>query len=351
MFNFIEKLKKINVPFLSSIHIATDMGTANTRIAILDKGIVLREASALGFNNRTKDFVFFGQEAKTIVGKTPEFLKIIKPVVAGVISDFDAEVALIRYFMDKSITPYLSSFKLIKPSIKALTAVPTIATEIERRAAYEVLYKSGVTDVILIEKPLAIAHGAGFDIFSHKPVFIVDLGSGLIEAAIISGGGIVAQKTLKNAGEHMNKLIYNYIHLKHGVILGEMTCEELKVNLLDFTNKEKTLTVRGKSLENGLPKSIRVKTGDVKEALITNFNQIIDSMKELLEISPPEIINEVLERGVVLTGGIAATKGLDKFIAREIKIDVYAVNQPTDATIHGLLKLLKHKEISEKIKI
>ena len=203
----------------------------------------------------------------------------------------------------------------------------------------------------LIEKPLAIATGCGFDVLSHHPVLIVDLGGGLIEIAIVSSGGIVVQKTLKNAGDHMNRLIFNYIHLKHGVILGEATCEELKIKLLDFTNHEKNMTVRGKSLESGLPKSVRVKSSDIREALLANMNQIIDAIKELLELSPPEIIDELLKKGIALSGSMAQVPGIADFIASEVKIDVYSVNQPADITINGLLKLSKNPKTIEQIRI
>lgn len=351
MFNFIEKIKKIKLPFFTSFQTSFDLGTVNTRVGIKDKGCVTRESSAIGFNSRVKEYAFWGDEAKSIVGKTPEFLKIIKPVINGVISDFDAEVSLIKKFIEKSLYPYFFNYKLIKPNIIALASVPTIATEIEQKATEEVLLKAGLSKVFLIEKPLATTTGCGFDIFSHTPCLIVDMGGGLIEASIISGGGIVVQKTLKNAGEHMNKLIYNYIHLKYGVILGESTCEELKISLLNFEDKEKTATVRGKSLETGLPKSVRVKTGDIREALMGNFNQITDMMKELIELSPPETIDDLLKRGVVLTGGLANVKGIDNFFASEIKIDVYTATHPSDTTINGLLKLMKQPEIVAKIKI
>jgi rod shape-determining protein MreB len=344
MINFIENLKKIKLPFLSAMTLYFDLGTATTRIAIKDKGIVLKEPTYLGYNTKIKEYIFFGNEAKTIVGKTPDFIKIARPLVNGVLSDFDAEVALIKKCIEKSVHPYLAQHKMIKPTIKALAAVPYIATEIERKAVEEALVKAGCNHVYTLEKPLATAAGYGVDIFSHHPNFIIDMGAGLIELSILSGGGIVAQKTLKNAGEQMNKLIGNYTYLKHSMILGEKTSEELKINLLNFTDEDDAMAVRGKSLETGLPKSVRMKTSDVKEALILTFNQILDSVKELVESSPPEVADEIFTNGIILTGNLAKIKGIDQFFSQELKVDVHVSEFYGDTTIHGLMNIDKNSD-------
>ncbi len=349
MVNFLESIKKIKLPFISSMSLYFDLGTANTRIAIKDKGIVLKEPTYLGYNSKIKEYIFFGSEAKTIVGKTPDFIKITRPLANGVLSDFDAEVALIKKCIEKSVMPYFSQNKIFRPSIKAVTCVPYIATEIERKAVEEALVKAGCNYVYIMEKPLATAAGCGFDIFSHHPYFIIDLGAGVIELSIISGGGIVSQKTLKNAGDHMNKLIANYTYLKHSMILGEMTCEELKTTLLNFMNEDETGTVRGKSLETGLPKSVRMKTNDVKESLVTTFNQIIDAAKELIEGSPPEVADEIFNNGIMLAGNIAKVKGIDRFFSQELKIDTHISEFYGDSTIYGLMNIDKNPDQFFKI--
>lgn len=349
MFNFIRNLKKIKLPF-TSVELYFDLGTSQTKIAIKDKGVILRESTYLGFNTKMKEYIFFGKEAKSIVGKTPDFIKITRPVVNGVISDFDAEVALLKKFLEQSVYLYFSN-KFIKPPIRSITIVPTIATEIEQKAVEEALLKAGSSEVYCIEKSLATASGCNIDIFSHEPSLIVDLGGGLIELSIISSGGIVSQKTLKTAGDHMNKLIYNYVYLKYGVILGEATCESLKVQLLNFGKEEKTTTIRGKSLETGLPKSVRITTSDIKEALLTNFNQIVDGIKELIESSPPEILDELLRRGIILTGGLAHIEGIDQFFSNEIKIEVYKAADVENATINGLMKIARSPDYITKLSI
>ncbi len=348
MINFTSLLSKIKLPFFSNFEIYFDLGTSMTKIAIKGKGVILREPTYLGYNSRTNDYLFFGTEAKSIIGKTPDFIKIVRPVVAGVISDFDAQVALLKKYLERSAYLYFSN-QMIKPILTGIAIIPPIATEIEQKAVEESLYKAGISRVFLIEKPLATAAGCNLNIFSHQPNLIADLGGGLIELSIIGSGGIIAQKTLKNAGDNMNKLIYNYIYLKYGLILGEATCEELKTNLLSFDSVEKNATIRGKSLETGLPKSVRIKGSDIKEALLTNFNQIIDAIKELIESSPPEIVDEIMNKGIILTGGLSLIKGLDKFFEQEIKIKVLEDETYQYATIIGLTKLARRKDELTKL--
>jgi len=348
MFNFTNFLKKIKLPFFANFEIYFDLGTSITKIAIKDKGVILREPTFLGYNSRTKDYSFNGTEAKTILGKTPEFIKIIRPIVSGVISDFDSEVFLLQKFLEKSVYLYTGN-KTIKPMMVGIATVPTIATEIEQKAVKEALLKIGMSQVFLIEKPLATASGAGLNIFSHEPTLIADLGGGLIELSIVGSSGILSQKTLKNAGDQMNKTIFNYVYLKYGIILGEATCENLKIEILNFKDSEKIIVTRGKSLENGLPKSVKIKSSDINEALRSNFNQIIDGIKELIESSPPEVVDEVMQKGVILTGGLSRIQGIDKFFEEELKVAVNICDKHEYATINGLMKITRNEKDFEKI--
>ena len=351
MFNFNEKIRKIKLPFFSIVEICFDLGTSNTKIAVKDKGIVLREPTYLGYDSKVKDYIFFGKEAKDIVGKTPDFIKINRPIVNGVISDFDAEIVLLKHFIKIAVNPYLKNFHLIRPHLIAVTAVPVIASEIEVKAIEEVFLKLGFAEVFIIEKPITVAMGNKINVFANLPYLIIDLGGGLIELSIVSSGGIVVKKTLKNAGDVMNKTIANYIYLKYGVILGDRTCEDLKINLLNFKNEDRVANVRGKSLENGLPKSLKIKSGDIKEALTNSFNQIIDAAKELIEVSPPEVIDEIFNYGIILSGGLAKIKGLDNYFAKELKLDVSVLNNPEDTTINGLFNICKNPEHLVKLSL
>ncbi|MGB9707442.1 MAG: rod shape-determining protein [Microgenomates group bacterium] len=340
MINFIENIKKIKLPFLIDEVIGVDLGTSSTRIALREKGVVVREPTYLGYNTKIKDFIFFGKEAKIIIGKVPDYIKIIRPVINGIISDFDASVSLIRYYIQTSVMVFYKNF-FLKPTFSIIAAAPHFSTEIEQKAIEELFSKLGFSQIYIIEKPIANALGAGIDVFSHQPALIVDMGAGLIEIAIVSGGGIVNSRTIKTAGESMNKIIYNYLYLKYGVIFGESTCENLKIQLLSFENDNKTITIKGKSLETGLPKEVKIKSTDIKESLITTFNHMVDNIRELIESSPPEILDEILSKGVILCGGLSRIKGIDKFFAKELRIPVYVNEFYEDTTIYGLLKLSK----------
>ena len=350
MTNLMDFFKKIKFPFLYNFEVYFDLGTSTTKMAIKDKGVILREPSFLGYNSRTKDYSFVGSEAKTILGKTPEFIKVIRPIVNGVISDFDAEIFLLQKFLERSVYIYTGN-KIIKPMMMGIATVPTVATEIEQKAVKEALLKIGMSQVFLLEKPLATAAGAGINIFSHEPTLVADLGGGLIELAVVGSGGILSQKTFKNAGDQMNKVIFNYVYLKYGIILGEATCEQLKIEILNFRNIEKIVVTRGKSLENGLPKSVKIKNSDINEALRTNFNQIIDGIKELIESSQPEVVDEVMQKGVILTGALSRIDGIDKFFEEELKVKVFCSDKYEYSTINGLIKLTAHQESFAKILI
>jgi len=349
MISIINNLRHAYIPFFTSFYVYFDLGTSNTRIGLDDRGVIYREPTYLGLNTKTREYLFFGQEAKTIVGKTPHFLTIVRPILNGILADFDAEVEFLRHAIDAAVRPHMAKFKLIKPPIHSISCTPSVATEIERKAVIESLQKSGCTQVTIVDRSLATAAGCGFDIFSHEPQLIMDLGGGLIEISVISGGGVVTQKILKTAGEQMNKLIGNYTYLKHGISLGENTCEDLKIKLLNFTSKEQTITVRGKSLETGLPKSIKFTSSDLREALISQFHHIVDATRELIEASPPEIADSIFKNGIALSGKIAGVPGIETYFLQELKIDSYVVKNYADTTIEGLIKLNKNPETIYKL--
>lgn len=349
--SIVSKIKAFSAKFLGGAEIAIDLGTSMTRIGIYEKGIVLREPTYIGLNTKTNEYLFFGQEAKEIYGKAPHFIHVIQPMKNGVIADFDAHVLLIEHFLQKSVFPFFLSKSFIKSKLIGYSVVPASSTEVEQKAIQESLVKAGLSEVFLIEKPLATASGAHSSLFSHLPLFIIDMGGGLIEMAIMIMGGIVAYKSIKNAGKTMDQQIINYIHLKYGVHIGEQTAEHIKINLLSLTNEQKTATIRGKSLENGLPKSIRVTSNDIKEALANNLNQIIDTAKELVETVQPEIIDGIVKSGIIITGDLAHIPGIDSFISADLKIPVVISENPQVATINGILKLIGSQEHLQKVLI
>lgn len=350
MFHFIQNYLKSISPF-SQLQVAFDLGTHTTKLGLKGKGVILREPTCAAFRTQPiREYLFFGTEAKQILGKTPEFLHIIKPMVNGIVSDFDTEVALLTYYIEKSVSPYTKSL-FIKPPIHAITAVPTVATEIEQKAVEEALLKSGCSAVSMVKKPIATAAGSGLNVFFHKPHLIVDIGAGLTEISVISGGGIVSSKTLKQAGDYMDKVIANYIHLKHGIILGEATCEKLKIACLNFGDTEITELVRGKSLENGLPKSVKIRSSELREALTPTYTLLIDTIKELVEMSPPEVVNDIFQEGIILTGKAALIPGFSNYIADELKMEIVVPEHAAEATIYGLLKIGASGDLLKTVRI
>lgn len=342
---FFQKIFHSSFSLIPKIRLYLDLGTTNTRIAIENKGLILNEPTCIGLNKQTNQYIFYGHEAKTIIGKTPDFIKIIKPLSNGVIIDFDGTVALLKHFIDKAVHPYLANYRVIKPTISVTATVPICATEIEKKAVIECLQKAGCSEIIIINKTLATATGSGADINSHTPCLTVDLGGGLIEMGIVSGGGVIAYRVIKNAGEVMNKLVMNYAYLKNGIILGESTCEDLKIRLLRFNQENTALAVRGKSLENGLPKSIKMTTNDINEALLTSFNQITDMIKEIVEFVQPEIVEEIYKNGIYLSGNLAKAPNINDFFQKELNINTNLVETFGDTTITGLSKLGQNREL------
>jgi rod shape-determining protein MreB and related proteins len=334
--------------FSAHTKVGLDIGTAFTRIAIHEKGIVLREPTFVGHNVRTGQALFLGEEAKQIYGKAPEFIKIIKPFENSIISDFDATVSLVQAFLKKAVYPYYHA-SFIRKGLAAYAPVPTSSTEVEQKALQEALIKAGFQEAYLVDKPVVTAIGAGYDVFSNKPVFVIDLGAGSVEMAIIIMGGIVSSRVLKIGGDHMDKLIYNYLHLKYGLIVGEQTAELLKNDLYALNDSKEVKAVRGKSLENGLPKSVRVSAADIREALSVPLNRIIDGIKELIESAPPEIIDGMIRSGAVLTGSLAKVPDIDQFIMREVKMPVVVAKDPEDATIRGIASLFNDPEHMKRV--
>lgn len=329
--------------------VCLDLGTNVTRLAIPNKGIIAREPTILGFNQQAKEYLFFGKKAKEIIGKTPESIKIIKPVRHSVINDFDSTLAFLDNLIKESLHLHYRKKFLFRPFWTICTGITNSATEVEKKALEELLMKLGFSTVFIIDKSVAIASAIKTDILSHSPFLIVDLGSGLIEIAVVSGGGVIVQRSLKTAGEFFLQRISHYLYLKYGVIIGENTAEQLLIGLLNFIDEERYQIVRGKSLETGLPKSIRVKTSDIKEALTSVLNTIIDTIKEVIEFSPPEAVDEIYKNGIFLLGGLANIKGINVFLSKNLKVEVLVLDKPEDTLIHGLLKLSQKPKIIKKL--
>lgn len=344
---------------LFSYDLAIDLGTANTLVAIDGKGIVIKEPSVVARHIKTKKIVAVGMEAKKMIGKTPSTIEAIRPLRNGVISDFDAAYAmLLKYIRQVHEHPNASifdprSFLYKMPRPRVIIGIPSGVTEVERRAVWEAALEAGAREAYLIEEPMAGAIGVSLPVESSTGSMIVDIGGGTTEIAVISLSGIVRNRSIRIAGDEMDQAIIKHVRLKHSLLIGEPTAEDVKVSIGSaFANPKETSTViRGRSLESGLPKSVRIKSGEVREALAAVTNQIIEHIKELIEDIPPELVGDIMENGIHLAGGGSLLAGFDKVLAQEVKMPVVTSPDPQTAVVRGAAKLLRNAELLEKVKI
>lgn len=340
---------------LISHDLGIDLGTANTLIFVKNKGIAIREPSVVARHKKTQQVLEIGSEAKKMVGKTPETIEAIRPLQDGVIADFDATEAMLAHYI-KSVheTPSRLIPKIPRP--KVVVGIPSGVTEVERRAVQEACLSAGARAAYLIEEPMAAAIGLNLPVVKPNGVLICDIGGGTTEIALISLGGIILNKSLRIAGDEMDEAIINFLRLKYTLLIGQATAEEVKIqigsaNPVKAKIKDKQSVVRGRDLGRGLPKSIRINSGEIREALAPIINQIATAITNLIEESPPELSGDFLERGVVLCGGVAQLEGLDKFIAEQIKIPVWVAEDPMTAVVRGCGRLLEDQALLEKVKV
>jgi rod shape-determining protein MreB len=356
--------KLIPLPSFFSHDIGIDLGTANTLVHVRGKGIVIREPSVVAMHKKTKKVIAIGTEAKKMVGKTPQTIITVRPLRGGVISDFDATEAMISYYI-KEIHAYGSLLQKLWPSPRVAIGIPSAVTEVERRAVWEAALTAGAREAYLIEEPMAAALGEGISVFSSTGIMVVDIGGGTTEIAIIALGGIVVSKSLKLAGDEMDQAILHYARLRHGMLLGERTAENLKISIgsafLGKTSKEakaakgseneRMAIVRGRDIETGLPRSIKMSESEVREALAPVINQIVDGVAQVLEEAPPELIGDILEHGILLTGGGAMLSGMDQLIVERTHMPVVISNDPLTTVVRGTGRVLEDKTILERVKV
>ncbi len=339
-----------------SFDLGVDLGTVNTLVLIRGKGIAVREPSVVAIHKKSKQVLAIGTEAKKMLGKTPIAIEAIRPLREGVISDFDTTEAMLRYFIQKiHQTPKGSSgFHLPKiPRPRVVIGIPSGVTEVERRAVQDAALSAGARQAFLIEEPMAAAIGAGLPIEEAEGNLIVDIGGGTTEIAVISLGGMVISRSLRVAGDQLDQDIINYMRLRYGMLIGEKTAEELKIYLGSVTvqKDEKEMVVRGRDLASGLPKSIKVTSAEVREAIAPTVNQMITMIQEVLEETPPELLSDILERGITLAGGGALIKGLDKRLSEETKMPVWVCDDPLTAVVRGCGKVLDNLDLLTKVKV
>lgn len=316
-----------------------DLGTANTLVYVKGKGIVLREPSVVAINTNTKTVLAVGNEAKQMIGRTPGNIVAIRPLKDGVIADFDVTESMLRKFIAK----VTSKGAFASPRI--IVCFPSGVTEVEKRAIDEATKRAGARDVQLMEEPMAAAIGAGLPVEEPKGSMVVDIGGGTTEVAVVSLGGIVTSKSLRVAGDELDESIINYIKKMYNLMIGERTAENIKVQLgsaYKVSDVEETMEIKGRDLVTGLPKNIEITETEVREALKEPVSAIIDSIKLTLEKTPPELAADIMDIGIMLTGGGALLKGLDSLINNETHMPVHIAEAPLDCVALGAGKALEH---------
>ena len=317
--------------------IGMDLGTSNILLTIKGKGIVVNEPSVVAINRQTNQIVATGRDAKEMLGRTPEQIKAVRPMKDGVIADFTATNLMIKNLLHKVCKRY----NIGRPRV--VVGVPSGITEVEERAVEEAVMQSGAREVYLIEEPMAAAIGAGLDVAEPSGNMVVDIGGGTTEVAVVSLGGIVVSDSIKTAGDSIDEAIIAYIKNNLNLAIGYAAAEELKIELgcaIPLVTA-KSMTIRGRDLSNGLPENREATSAQIKEAMKESIEKIIDLVKSTLEKTPPELASDIVERGIVLTGGGALIKGLDTLISQKIEIPVYLADSPLDCVAKGTSKTIE----------
>lgn len=322
---------------LTSRDIGMDLGTSNILITIRDKGIVLNEPSVVAIDRRTGRIVATGYEAKEMLGRTPEQIRAVRPMKEGVIADFTATGLMIKNIISKVCKRY----NIVRPRV--VVGVPSGITEVEERAVQEAVAQSGAREVFLIEEPMAAAIGAGLDVAEPNGNMVLDIGGGTTEVAVVSLGGIVIADSIKIAGDVLDNDIIDYVKNNLNLAIGETTAEQIKIELGCATPlvTKKSLEIRGRDLNNGLPENRTITSDDVLEALAPSIEKIVDLVKATLEKTPPELASDIVERGITLTGGGALIKNIDMLISQKTDIPVYIADKPLDCVAQGTGKTIE----------
>jgi len=315
-----------------------DLGTANTLVYVRDQGIVINEPSVVAINNRNEKIIAVGEDAKIMLGKTPMHITVTRPLIDGVISDFEVSEKMIKHFIEKV---HRESFTLM-PRPRVVIAIPLDVTEVERKAVEDAVMGAGASQVLLIEEPMAAAIGAGLPIQEASGSMIVDIGGGTTEIAVISLGGVVSWKSLKLAGDKFNEAIIQYARDKFNILLGERTAERIKIQTASVLPGSEPIEaiMRGRDLLTGLPKEIKITDANIREAIAKPVKLIIENIKSTIENTPPELVSDLYEKGMVLTGGGALLRGLDVLISQETKMPVHITDEPLTAVVRGTGKVL-----------
>lgn len=327
-----------------SADLAIDLGTANTLVYMKGKGIVLNEPSIVAFDRNTKRIVAIGTEAREMLGRTHKDIRTIRPMRDGVIADFEIAEGMLREFIKKLHVSWM-------PSRRIVVCVPSGVTEVEKRAVRDSAEHAGAKEVHLLAEPMAAAIGIGLDVESPVGNMIVDIGGGTTEIAVIALSGLVNEESIRIAGDEMNSAIIQFFKKNHNILIGERTAEAIKceVGSVMPMKEEVTIQVKGRDLVNGIPKTTEASSTEIREALNENIQAIVDAVKLTLERTPPELASDILDRGIMLSGGGALLRGLDERLRLETSLPVHVAEDPLTAVVRGTGRVLENLEKYQKV--
>ncbi len=330
--------------------IGIDLGTANTLIYVKNKGVVLNEPSVVAIDSTTNEVLAVGNEAKEMLGRTPANISAIKPMCDGAIADYAVAEAMLRYFISKA---YPKNPFTPKPRI--VICVPSGITPVEKRAVIEAATNAGAREkhIYVIEEPMAAALGADLKIYEPTGNMVVDIGGGTSEVAVISLGGIVSSRSVRTGGDQFDRNIIDFVRSEYKIEIGEVTAEEIKKNVgcayYDMNTEVKEITVKGRDLITGLPKTLTINSRQVQHAIFDSIDIIVDNIKRTVEDTPPELAAVIMEIGIYLTGGGALLEGLDALISKRTGMPVHIANNPLECVINGVGKIIDDVDVSNKL--
>ena len=317
--------------------IGVDLGTANTLVCLKGKGIIMREPSVVAYDVRNDAVRAVGTEAKNMIGRTPGSIVAVRPLRDGVIADFDVTAAMLKRFIAQALKGSLFS------RVRMVLCIPAGITEVESRAVYDAAKQAGASEIDLLEEPMAAAVGAGLPVWDAAGNMVADIGGGTIDVAVISLGDIVTSQSLRVAGDGLDQAIINYIKRKHNLLIGERTAEQIKIEIgsaLPYED-EQIIEIRGRNIVDGLPKNVNISSAEVRDAMADVIRQIVDTIRMILEKTPPELSADIIDRGITLTGGTAQLRGLAACIAKETGMPVRIAENPIDCVVLGTQKRLE----------
>lgn len=331
--------------------VGIDLGTTNTIVSVRGYGIVVSEPSVVAIKKDSKKILAVGEEARRMIGRTPASIVAVNPLKDGVISDFDSTEAMIRYFIHRVYDEYPKIFKIKRPRV--VIGIPSSITEVEGRAVIDAATSAGARKVYIIEEPMAAAIGAGLAIDDASGSMVVDIGGGTTDIAVISLGGVVVDNTVRIAGNEIDDEILSFVRNKYNLQIGLKFAEDVKIAIgsVKPLKKEREVEVKGRDLVTGLPKIVTLSSIEVREAMLKVIDKIVDAIKEALEQTPPEILSDLLEKGITLAGGGALVEGIDRYLEEKLQTPVIIADDPLTCVVRGTSILLEEIELLERLQI